>query len=121
MVTNTAIIFKDTFASENSYLTPREIASLISQALQCLNNVTYYCTVDNKRARDESIRQVQHILQHLHDAIEPDPENPGAENLRKLFQFMQYSLDMVRKTNNVQAANEASNLLAPLRDAFAAM
>ena len=114
-----AVSLKDaTVASQ--YLTPKEVAGLMDKVINSLNEISYYCLVENKTARSKAANKSKALLQHLTQAIDTADGNHVAENLQKLLQFMIYSLDTVNKNNNPTAAQECVAMLAPLRDALVA-
>jgi flagellin-specific chaperone FliS len=114
-----AIAVKD-IAVTSQYLTPKEVAGLIDKAVNSLNEVSYYCLVENKIARGKAVNKSKALLQHLVQVIDASDGNHVAENLQKLLQFMIYSLDTINKNNNPAAAQECASMLQPLRDAILA-
>ena len=112
-----AISLKDTTVT-SQYLTPREVAGLIDKVVSSLNEISYYCLVENKIARAKAVNKSKALLQHLTQAIDSADGNHVAENLKKLLQFMLYSLDTVNKNNNPTAAQECAAMRVPLRDAL---
>ena len=120
MSTFAELAFVDARNAVSPYLTPREVSARIEAAVRTLRNVAYYCAVENKAARTSAIGHARDILRVLASTIEEDPANPVAGNLRKLLTFMIYSLEVVNRTNNPEAAQECIAMLEPIQAAFAA-
>ena len=114
------LAFVDARNAALPYLTPREVSAQIDAAIRTLRNLAYYCAVENKVARTSAVSHARDILRTLANAIADDPATPVPGNLKKLLTFMIYSLEVVNRTNNPEAAQECIAMLEPLRDAFAA-
>jgi flagellin-specific chaperone FliS len=112
------LAFVDTSKSVSPYLTPREVSSQIETAIRTLRNVAYYCAVENKAARTSAIGHARDVLRVLANTIEDTPTSPVPGNLKKLLTFMIYSLEIVNRTNNPEAAQECIAMLEPLQLAF---
>jgi flagellin-specific chaperone FliS len=114
------LAFVDARNVASPYLTPREVSAQIETAIRTLRNVAYYCAVENKAARTSAIGHARDVLRMLANAIADDSTSPVPGNLKKLLTFMIYSLEVVNRTNNPEAAQECIAMLEPLQAAFMA-
>jgi flagellin-specific chaperone FliS len=102
--------------TKGDYLTPREILSLYDMMLVNLKDATYYCIVENKRARTAAVETTKRALQVLMDALE---ESDGiAHNMKHLYQYIADTLDDINRSNNPAIAQELQALIEPLREAY---